>query len=143
MKIQAGYYTGRVVAGEGAFGDSKNGENIEATIPMDLLVDGDGQPIEPPHRVTVYLSFSEKAEEYSVAKLKALGWKSGDLTFSNCPNEVTVSIKYETYQGRERMKADILAGPVVRPLDKGREAAFMARMSSLMGSGPARPKVDL
>lgn len=143
MKIAAGYYTGCVVAGEGAFGESKKGDP-EAVIPMELIVDPQGEEIHPPHRVTCWLSFSEKAEKYSVAKLKALGWQGGDLTFANCPNEVTVEITYETFDNRERMKANIVAGaPQTKPLDEGRKVQFMSRLAALTGSGPARPKVDL
>ncbi len=129
MSIPAGYYQGRVVAGEGAFGETKKGD-VEAVIPMVIT----GDILEGPERVTVRLYFSEKAEKYSVDKLRAIGWKGGDLTFSNCPNEVTVAIKYETYEGEERMKADIMTGPQVKPLEPARARAFSARLAGLVGT---------
>jgi len=129
MNIPAGYYQGRVVAGEGAFGETKKGD-VEAVIPM-VITGGD---LEVPERVTVRLYFSEKAEKYSVDKLRAIGWKGGDMTFANCPNEVTVAIKYETYEGEERMKADIMTGPQVKPLEPARARAFSARLAGLVGT---------
>ena len=128
-KLPEGYYQGRVVAGEGQFGETSKG-TIEAVIPF-LLED---DSFEGPERVTVRLYFSEKAEEYSVKKLRAIGWKGGDLTFANCPNEVTVAIKYETYEGEERMKADIMTGPQVKPLEPARARAFSARLAGLVGT---------
>lgn len=132
MNIPAGYYQGRVVAGEGAFGETKRGD-VEAVIPM-VITGGD---LEAPERVTVRLYFSEKAEKYSVEKLRAIGWKGGDLTFADCPNEVTVAVKYELYEGEERMKADIMTGPVVKPLEPARARAFSARLAGLVGT-PAK-----
>ena len=129
MNIPAGYYQGRVVAGEGAFGETKKGD-VEAVIPMVIT----GDILEGPERVTVRLYFSEKAEKYSVDKLRAIGWKGGDLTFSSCPNEVTVAIKYEMYEGEERMKADIMTGPQVKPLEPARARAFSARLAGLVGT---------
>jgi hypothetical protein len=128
--IEAGYYKARVIPGEGAFGETKKGD-VEAVIPM-LLDTGD--------RVTVRLYFSEKAEKYSVDKLRAIGWQGGDLLFERCPNEVTVAIKYELYEGEERMKADIVTGPAVKPLEPARARAFAARLAGLVG-GPAAKTV--
>lgn len=137
MSIPAGYYQGRVVAGEGAFGETKKGD-VEAVIPM-VITGGD---LEAPERVTVRLYFSEKAEKYSVEKLRAIGWRGGDLTFSDCPNEVTVAIKYELYEGEERMKADIMTGPAVKPLEPARARAFSARLAGLVGTPAKAPGLD-
>lgn len=137
MNIPAGHYQGRVVAGEGAFGETKKGD-VEAVIPM-VITGGD---LEAPERVTVRLYFSEKAEKYSVEKLRAIGWKGGDLTFVDCPNEVTVEIKYELYEGEERMKADIMTGPVVKPLEPARARAFSARLAGLVGTSAKAAGLD-
>jgi hypothetical protein len=134
MSIPAGYYQGRVVAGEGTFGETKKGD-VEAVIPMSIT----GGDLEAPERVTVRLYFSEKAEEYSVKKLRALGWKGGDLTFADCPNEVTVAVKYETWEGVERMKCDIALGGGTKPLEPAKARAFAARLAGLVGT-PAAAK---
>lgn len=137
MNIPAGYYQGRVVAGEGAFGETRKGD-AEAVIPM-VITGGD---LEAPERVTVRLYFTEKAEKYSVEKLRAIGWRGGDLTFADCPNEVTVAIKYEMYDGEERMKADIATGPMVKPLEPAKARAFSARLAGLVGTKAAAPGLD-
>lgn len=122
MSIEAGFYQGRVVPGSGAFGETKKGD-VEALFQV-LLDTGD--------YVHVRLNFSEKAQKYSVDKLRALGWKGGDLTFERCPNEVTIQIKYETYEGEERMKADIVTQGV-KPLTPDKARAFQAKMVGLLG----------
>lgn len=127
-KIPEGYYQGRVVAGEGEFGTSSKG-TYEAVIPF--VITGDN--LEGPERVYVRLYFSEKAEEYSVKKLRALGWQGGDMKFENCPNEVTIAVKYEEYNGEERQKCDIALGGGTKPLDPAQERAFAARLAGLVG----------
>lgn len=122
MSIEAGFYQGRVVPGSGAFGETKKGD-VEALFQV-LLDTGD--------HVHVRLNFSEKAQKYSVDKLRVLGWKGGDLTFERCPNEVTIQIKYEMYEGEERMKADI-ATQGVKPLTPDKARAFQAKMVGLLG----------
>lgn len=136
--IEAGYYIGKVLSGE--FGENKAGDNVEAVIQMELLArDDGGPPLEVPLRVSVVLHFTEKAKQYSVEKLQAIGWQGGDLEFARCPNEVTVSIKYEEYQGVMRMKADIQAGAgriKARTIAPEKKRAFAAQLAGLMGSAP-------
>lgn len=127
-KLPEGYYQGRVVSGEGQFGETSKG-TIEAVIPFVLEDDS----FEGPERVTVRLYFSEKAEEYSVKKLRAIGWKGGDLTFLDCPNLVTIAVKYEDYNGEERQKCDIALVGGTKPLDPARERAFAAKLAGLVG----------
>jgi hypothetical protein len=137
-KLPEGYYQGRVVSGEGQFGETSKG-TIEAVIPF-LLED---DSFEGPERVTVRLYFSEKAEEYSVKKLRAIGWKGGDLTFADCPNLVTIAVKYEEYNGEERQKCDIALGGGTKPLDPARERAFAAKLAGLVGVTAKAPGAGL
>lgn len=128
-RIPEGYYQGRVVVCEGdKFGETSKG-TIEAVIPFVLEDDA----LEGPEQVTVRLYFSEAAEKYSVEKLRALGWKGGDVTFANCPNVVTIHVKYEEYNGEERMKCDIATGGGTKPLDPTRARAFATRLAGLVG----------
>lgn len=100
MSIKAGRYKARGVAGSEDFGKSSNG-NDQVTITLALE---DGQ------RVTVYLSFTEKAKPYSMERLYALGWQPGsDESLPGIDrNEVDVDITYEMYNGKESMKVNIV-----------------------------------
>ena len=141
MSIEAGLYVGKVISGE--FGENKDGTNVEAVIQMQLIDRADGgTPLEGPVSVSVCLYFTEKAKPFSVEKLKAIGWQGGDLEFARCPNEVTISVRYEEYplgSGDQRMKCDIFTGEgriKARPLAPEKKRAFAAALAAGMG-GPA------
>ena len=140
MSIEAGLYVGKVISGE--FGENKDGTNVEAVIQMQLIDRADGGPsLEFPLTCSIVLHFSEKAKPFSVEKLKAIGWEGGDLEFARCSNEVTVAVRYEEWQGEQKMKCDILYGGgsiKARPIDPAKKRAFAASLAASMGATPAK-----
>lgn len=132
-RIEAGTYKGRAIAGTEQYGQTKHG-NDQIVLDLDLLEIGE--------KVSTFLVFSDKSAPYSVERLRALGWNGNDL--SNLTgidrNEVAVEVKYEMYQGDEKMKVQILTGGGVvlkdKLDDKGKKA-FAARYAALAKSTPA------
>ena len=101
MSIKAGRYKARGVAGSEQFGKSSTG-NDQVAITLSLQETGE--------RVTAFLSFAPKAKPYSTERLHALGWQPGSE--EELPgidrNEVDVDITYETYNGKESMRVNIV-----------------------------------
>ena len=92
-RIQTGTYKGRGIAGSEQYGVTSNG-NDQVVVDLNLVDLGES--------VSTFLNFSEAAAQYSIDRLRALGWEGNDL--SNLTgidrNEVMVSVKYETWEGR-------------------------------------------
>jgi hypothetical protein len=139
--MQAGVYKGKAIAGSVQYGTSSNNN---AQIAIDFVTT-DGAV------ATVVLPFTANAAEYSVKKLRACGFEGNDP--SNLVgidrNEVTLTLKYETYQGEERAKWDIMAGGMKlnKPMtdqEKRKFAAefrsFFAANGSTQGNGAAAPR---
>jgi hypothetical protein len=136
-KIEAGTYRAHGVEGSAQTGMTKNG-NEQVAINLDLVDLG--------RNVTTFLPFTDAAAPYSIERLHALGWKGGeDPSFPGISeNEVQVQIKYETYQGKEQMKVDIVTGngrvSLKDPMNDVQRRGFMSRLAKLVKqSGTAAP----
>lgn len=99
MSIAAGTYRAQAVKGSEQYGRTQAGDE-KMTVDVELLDIGE--------TVTVFLTFGEKAKPYSVARLKELGWDGTDSMAGLGSRECTIKIKYETYNGEERMRADVV-----------------------------------
>lgn len=132
--IPAGFYQGRAVAGSEQYGVSKNGND---QIALDIAIPSLNSTF------TTFLSFSEAAAPYAIERLRVCGWKGNDVTklVGIDANEVTVQVKYETYDGKERMKVDIATGggriTLENQMDEKSKRAFAARMKAFAdGTAP-------
>lgn len=124
-EIQAGYYKGRGVAGSEQFGLSKSG-NEQVSLELELLDLG--------RRVTTILSFGGKGMGPSVERLKALGWDGNPNGLAGIDrNEVQVEIKYEEYEGKVRMRAEIKTRDgkfsFQSPMAEQQKRGFLAELS--------------
>jgi len=142
MSIQAGTYRARAVAGSEQYGQTSKG-NDQIVIDLELIDIGE--------RVSTFLVFSDAAAKYSLERLRALGWSSNDLSDLSGidANEVDVEVKYEEYQGEQKMKVQIRTGNGVKlkdQLDDKAKKAFAAKYKSLAATTPApggvAPKAD-
>lgn len=126
-RINPGTHRGRGIAGTEQYGTTSNG-NDQIVLDLDLFDIGE--------KVSTFLVFSDRSAPYCIERLRALGWKGNDL--SNLTgidaNEVSVEVKYETYQGEEKMKVQILTGGGVvlkdKLDDKGKKA-FASKYKAL------------
>lgn len=135
MSIEAGQYKGRAIAGSEQYGKTTNG-NDQIVLELDL---GGGTS------VSTFLYFTDAAAQYAIKRLRACGWTGDDL--SNLvgidANEVDVSVKYEEYNGEQKMKVDIITGGTVtldKPLDDKEKRAFAARFKGLAAA--SRPAAN-
>jgi hypothetical protein len=135
-RIAAGTYRGRAIKGTEQYGQTSNG-NDQIVIDLDLFEIGE--------KASTFLVFTDKAASYSIDRLRACGWKGEDLTNLDGidANEVDVEVKYEMYQGEQKMKVQILTGGGSVKLkdqldDKGKKA-FAAKYRDLAKS-VATPK---
>lgn len=101
--IKAGTYKGRAIAGSERFGVSSNGTE-QCSFSIDVPELG--------RSLSTVLSFSEAATPFALERLRACGWQDGDGTlFKNiAKNEINVIVKYEEWQGQQKMKVEILTG---------------------------------
>ena len=132
-EIPAGVYKGRAVVGSEQFGTTKNGTD---QIVLDVNIPELGR------QVSVILYFSTKAKSYSLEKLRACGWSGDDVTQLSGigDNDIIVSIQYETYEGKERIRTDIVTGggriKLDAPMDAAAKRGFAARMKSATKAVP-------
>lgn len=142
QEIPAGFYRGRAIAGSEQYGNTRNGGE-------QLVIDVDVPSLG--RALSVFLYFTDKAAPYALEKLRACGWAGDDVTklVGIDKNEVDVAVKYETYNGEERMKVDIQAGGGGRvkldaPMDDKSKRMFGARVAQMLkqspGNGVAKPK---
>lgn len=135
-RIEKGTYRGRAIAGSEQYGTTSKG-NDQIVLELDLLDIGE--------RVSTFLVFSDNSAEFSVDRLRACGWEGEDL--SNLQgidrNEVSVSVWYEEYQGKEQMKVEIATGGgrvvLDAPMDDKAKRAFGARFRHLTKPTAANP----
>jgi hypothetical protein len=141
--IPAGRYKGRGVVGSEQYSDE---EGKTPTLAVDLHLASINKT------VTTFLYFSDKAMPYSKERLEALGVTSmeevADPTVETgsrlkChgidKNEVDVEVTYEFYEGKERMRVQILTGGgrvVLKPATKQANRGFMARLNDQLGAKP-------
>ena len=132
MSIVAGKYRAVAVAGSEQYGQTKSG-NDQIVITMDLPDLGE--------QVSVFLYFSDAAAPHSIKRLRRAGWSGDDL--SNLvglgSTECEVEIKYEEYQGQQKMKAEIASGGTITletQLDDKAKKAFGAKFRDLAKATP-------
>jgi hypothetical protein len=102
--------------------------------------------------MTTFLFFSPGSAPYSFQRLTALGWKGkGPQDLANLSgidqNEVDVEVREDEYDGKVRLKAEILTGPGRVVIEKTVDpASFAARVAALTGNtsattpaGPVKP----
>lgn len=137
-RIDPGTHRGRGIAGTEQYGTTTNG-NDQIVLDLDLFDIGE--------KVSTFLVFSDKSAPYSIERLRALGWSGNDLADLKGidANEVSVEVKYEMYNGEEKMKVQILTGGGVvlkdKLDDKGKKA-FASKYKALAASStPAAPSV--
>jgi len=130
---ELGIHKARAVAGSEQFSPDTNGNLI---IGLDMLLD-DGETM------TVTFPFAGKAPEYSMKKLRMLGWTGDDVTaLTNIDaNEVDVRVYEETYEGKTQTKCEIVFGggsfKFKNQLDDRGKKAFAAQLRGLAKSIPA------
>lgn len=138
-RIPAGTYRAVAIAGSEQYGQTSN-HNDQIVVDLNLLDIGE--------RVSTFLVFSDKAAQFSIDRLRAAGWKGDDLSnlagLGDC--ECEVEVKYEQYQGEEKMKVQIRTGGAVKlkdQLDDKGKKAFAAKYrdlaKSVAGAKPAAP----
>lgn len=133
-RIPAGTYRAKAIEGSEQYGTTSNG-NDQIVVDLDILDLGEN--------LSTFLVFSEKAAPYSIDRLRALGWTGNDLSDLQgiSTNEVEVAVKYEPYQGEEKMKVEILLGggrvTLKHQLDDKGKKAFAAKYKALLGGSPA------
>lgn len=125
MSKREGMFTGRVVEETAMIGKNEKTGNEEVILEVKLADGGTGR---------VFLSFTEKAAKYSIEKLKACGWKGGNSLAGVGDNEVQISIRPEVFEGKEREKWDIYAGPKLQPMAATAKDAFFAKLNKLAGT---------
>lgn len=123
-RIAAGTYRARAIAGSEQYGQTTSG-NDQIVIDLDLLDIGE--------KVSTFLVFSDKAAQYSIDRLRVAGWTGDDL--ANLVGlgdvECEVEVKYEMYNGDEKMKVQIRTGggavKLKDVLDEKGKKAFAAK----------------
>lgn len=134
MEYKAGIYRARVVKGQESFGESTNGH------PEMILVCDVKLSEQEVKRLSTSLIFSQAAASFSWERLRAAGMKGDDLTKLEGidANEVDFEISYDAFEGKTRMKTQILTGggqfKSAKPMDA---ASFAAKVKALTGSAPA------
>lgn len=130
---EIGIHKARAIAGSEQFSPDANGNLI---IGLDMLLD-DGETM------TVTFPFAGKAPEYSMKKLRMLGWTGDDVTELTGigANEVDVRVYEETYNGKTQTKCEIVFGgggfKFKNQLDDRGKKAFAAQLRALAKSIPA------
>lgn len=89
--------------------------------------------------MSTFMFFSEAAAPFSFQRLWALGWKGkGAKDLGNMDgidtNEVDFEVREEVFEGRTRLKGEILTGPGRKTIAPD---AFAARVAALVGNAGA------
>lgn len=133
--IQAGTYRAKAIAGSEQYGMTKGGNDQVA---VDLK-------LETGDVVTAFLVFSEAAAPYSVQRLRALGWEGDNLAQLDGLGTTTadVRISYDEWEGKQKMKVEIVTGGTVKlkdTLDERGKKQFAARFANLAKSIKPEPR---
>lgn len=135
--IEAGMYAGHAVRGSEQYAVTSGGH---PQIALDVFV------AELKRSFTVFLVFSPAAASYSLARLRACGWKTNSILDLDGvdANEVALQVFYETFDGRPRLKVEIsMAGETVKLKDvmtaaqKEKFAAIVLETIKKEEGGPA------
>lgn len=138
-----GRYKAKGILGSQQYGLAGDKETPQIAIDM-ALPDGSS--------ITTFLFFSPGAAPYSFQRLTALGWKGkGPQDLVNLTgidaNEVDFEVREEEFDGKVRLKGEILTGPGRVVIEKTVDpASFAARVAALTGNtsatapaGPVKP----
>lgn len=136
MTIEAGTYRAVAIEGSAQYGTTKNGHD---QIVIDMQLPDIGE------QVSVFLVFSDAAAPHSMKRLRLAGWTGDDLTNLEGlgSTECEVVVKYEDWQGQQKIKVEILAGGSVvlaTTLDEKGKKAFGAKFKKL-AAATAAPKL--
>lgn len=137
-RIQAGTYKARGIAGSEQHGTTSNGHD-QIVIGLDLFELGE--------KLSTFLVFTDKSASFAIDRLRALGWKGTDLCDLRGIDsaDVDVEVRYEMYQGQEKMKVEIrTSGGVVLKdkLDDKGKRAFAAKYAALAKSAAPPPSAQ-
>jgi hypothetical protein len=137
-RIQPGFYRGRAVADGVQYGFTKSGaEQIVIEIEIPAIR----------RSFSTFLFFSDAAAPFAIERLRACGWTGDDLgNLSGIDrNEIDVQLKYETFEGKERLKCEIATGggrvKLDNVMDDKQKRAFAARMKGLLKGDAPKPQV--
>jgi hypothetical protein len=92
--------------------------------------------------VPMYLVFSDGAKgsaKYSMERLRALGWEGADLRDLRTigKNLVDVRVDYETFEGEEKLRVEIVTGlRMDRPMNESAADSFSKRFAALAEATP-------
>lgn len=128
-----GIFKGRGIAGSQQF-KSENGTDT-------MKIDLDLQTPTGVRRLSTFLYLSPKAIQYSVERLRALGWDGSSIldAVGIGQNEVNVQVRYEMYKDKEQMRVEIMAGGgriEFEPMAPDAKRQLAARVAALMGDAP-------
>lgn len=133
MDIRPGYYKARGVAGTDQFGyASGGGEQISLELDVQLSD-------QETRRLTTILAFAGKAQEYSIERLKALGWDGSNSLNGIDRNEVDVEVKYEANpqkpQDPPQMRVEIKTNggrfTFKKPMAEPEKRGFLSNLSKV------------
>lgn len=131
---ELGIHKARAIRGSEQAGVDSKG-NLRLAVDM-ALSDGSGA-------VTVTFSFAGAAPEWSIKKLRMLGWVGDDIDNLKGidTNEVEVRIYEEVFEGKPQRKADIVFGggtfKFEKQLDDREKRSFAAQFRNLAKTIPA------
>lgn len=138
--IQAGYYKGRGIEGSEQFGFSKSGGE-QVSIELEL--------VDLQRTVTTLLAFAGNGMGPALERLKALGWDGNPNGLAGIGrNEVQVEIKYEEWDGKISMKAEIKTRDgkfsFKAPMAENQKRGFLAELAKVAaqvdgGGAPPAP----
>lgn len=92
--------------------------------------------------VTTVLPFTDASAQYSIQRIRALGWKGRDLgaiSESELTEDVDVEVKSESYQGKSRIRVEIMTGGrfvFEKPMNLAQRKSFAARFSAFAAGSP-------
>ena len=131
--IQAGVYQCKAIPGSVQCGISQKNGNEQLAVGLKVKL-SDGSVTQ----LTTILTITEKSEDLVRTRLRALGWDGSiDAGFVGLGSQVaSVEISYEMYEGKERMKVDVVPTFTFQtPMSDVDKRGLMARLSG-GGSGP-------
>jgi hypothetical protein len=125
--ITAGTYTA-IVDADSVYTDVTSNGNDQISFYAELVDIGE--------KVKIYLVITDKTSSWVWKKLAAAGWDGVDLDKLDGlgSKECEVSIKYEMWNGENRMRADIML-PRERKTTSGLAAKYGAAARAAVGGG--------
>lgn len=132
---KVGIYKGRArKRSDGTWAQYGERENGNLELILDVAINDVGVR-------SLALYINDKTLEFTVERLRALGWKGDDI--SNLDglgdNEVDIEVSIENYQGKDRNRYNIMTGggrfTVQKPVDPKMFNAKFNALRGAMGSG--------